>query len=417
MDTDRNRPTPPTGKLSADARLTLLLQGLFTFAYVMSGTFLNLYLWRLTEDLWVNGFYNFIVFISTAVSFLISGGFAKRFGKMPVFRIGIGLYTVFYLFVVAAGTQVVTYYELFAVFFGIASGLYWIGFWTLTYEVSNDGNRLRFIGLNSVVSTAANLTAPLVSAGIFLVMPGLHGYLVIFALAFLFYLATALISHRIRHKVPSAREKRYYIRHMTIVFRRNKAWRKAVFGNLLFGARQGVQLLLPVLLLYQTFGEEDRIGLLNAVLSFFSILASYLFSRFAREAHIRTCLACGAVLTTAGASLLMTGLSPVTVVGFMLAGAIGNPVIQSSLDGYNYKLIGGLPLRGEMRIEALVLREVCWNIGRACAVMLMVLIADDLSGFRLSAVVVFIMAAQLLLAVFVEKPARSTKEPAASAAG
>ncbi|MBW7456245.1 hypothetical protein K0U00_19620, partial [Paenibacillus sepulcri] len=79
--------------------------------------------------------------------------------------------------------------------------------------------------------------------------------------------------------------------------------------------------------------------------------------------------------------------------------------------------IGGLPLRGEMRIEALVLREVCWNIGRACAMMLMVLIADDLSGFRLSAVVVFIMAAQLLLAVFVEKPARSTTEPAASAAG
>ena len=64
---------PDERKLSREAFITLWMQSLFTFGSVMSGTFLNLYLWPIAESLWVNGMFNITVFLFTSISFVIGG--------------------------------------------------------------------------------------------------------------------------------------------------------------------------------------------------------------------------------------------------------------------------------------------------------------------------------------------------------
>lgn len=65
---------PPESRLSKDAVTALIIHCCFQFGASMSGLFLNLYLWRLTQDLAVNGIYNIIVFILTPPAFALGAG-------------------------------------------------------------------------------------------------------------------------------------------------------------------------------------------------------------------------------------------------------------------------------------------------------------------------------------------------------
>ena len=105
-------------QLSKEARIALFIHGCFQFGASMSGLFLNLYLWRLTEDLVINGVFNIIVYGMTPFAFAIGGWIAKKKDRMVTYRLGIALITVFFLVVIFAQEKVVTYYPLFAAFNG-----------------------------------------------------------------------------------------------------------------------------------------------------------------------------------------------------------------------------------------------------------------------------------------------------------
>jgi MFS transporter, YQGE family, putative transporter len=318
------------------------------------------------------------------------------------------LFAIFYLAVLVAREDVLTYYPLFAIFFGIANGVYWIGYWVLFYEVADDRNRLRFIGLQSVVMTTSNLSAPLLAGAIFVFAAGMTGYLVLFGLSFVFFLAATMVSLLLRH--AGGRRKSYYLSHMGLVMRKNSAYRKVTYGHLLYGLKQGILLLLPPILLYQVLQGENLVGFFNAFASLLSVIASYLFSRFARERHIKKYLFFGSLVTTFGAVTLFFGLSVTTVAFFMIAITMLNPLIQSSFDGYYYKLIGRLPLRGEMRVEALVVRELCWNVGRSITIFALIMLAEDLNGIWLTVIVALTMAVPMLLLFLIEdQPGNETE--------
>lgn len=49
-------------QLSREACIALFIHGCFQYGASMSGFFLNTYLWRLTEDLVINGIFNIIIY-------------------------------------------------------------------------------------------------------------------------------------------------------------------------------------------------------------------------------------------------------------------------------------------------------------------------------------------------------------------
>lgn len=398
---------PEERKLSREAAVSLIMQGLFIFGSTMSGTFMNLYLWRLTNSIGVNGMFNAILYAFTALGFIVGGKMVKRKGVMPIYRVGVALIALYYLGVVLAREKMVLLFPLFAVFLGLAGGLYWIGYWSLTYVVSNEANRLRFIGLSSVMSTVAALAAPLVSAAVFSFSEGLRGYVIVFSIAFLLFLCTAVLSFRIQ--VPGVRRKTYYLAHMIPLVRKNAAWRNAVVGNILFGFKQGALIFLPTILVYQVLQEENRVGYLNAALSLLSITVSYLFSRYASAQGTRIYLLVTVTLYSVGALMLVSGVSVWTVLVFMVFHSVCGPVKAGTYDGYFYRLIGTLPMKGELRVETMVIREVCWNIGRISFVVLLIAFVRDLEAAWLPWLVLLAMASQYALVLLMERsePARA----------
>lgn len=392
---------PDEKRLSRDAVITLWMQSLFVFGSVMSGTFLNLYLWRIAESLWVNGMFNIMVFLFTSIGFIVGGKMTKQLDKMVSYRLGIALHALFYLAVVISGENVATYYLIFAMFLGTAGGFYWTGYWTLLYDVSNDNNRIRFVSLNMATSTTASLAGPIAAGLVFNISDDFYGYMIVFTIAFIAFVINAIISFRI--KPTNNIRKTYYLRHMLLVIRKDRRWRKSLYGCIIIGMKQGVMQFLPFILLFHVLKEEALVSYLGAMLAAISIAVSYTLSRMAKDFRPRLYIFWSSMGYLLAALLLLYEISLFTVIGYMVLQSICNPIKSNAYDTYFYRLIGTLPLKGKLRTESIVVRELCWNLGRTIVVFLLISLASDLNAPWLPWVIIITSAFQFILLFFVEE--------------
>ena len=398
----------PSRRLSSEAVLTIGIHSLFQFGASMAGLFLNLYLWRLTEDLVVNGIYNIIVFLLTPVGFLTGAWLAKRTDRLVTYRIGIVLTALFYLLVILAGTAVVNHYVWFGLFNGFASGMYWTAYLVLMYEVSTGANRIRFLGLNTTFFSLAGLAGPAVAGTIIGIMEGLTGYLVTFSLSLVLFVAAAVISLRIRP--AETRHKAFYMNLVPLAIRRRPAWLKSLLAFFLWGLFQGITLFLPNIMLYRTVGREDWVGYLTIFFSGLVILSSVTISRFGREHLGRLYVLLSSVGVAAGAAFLFIDFKFWTVAVFMVMFSLGNPLMQNTLSNGYYRQIALLPLKGQLRNEAVVLRETFLNAGRVLSIVALLVFAANLESAMLPAVLFAAALTQTLIFFLVENPARQPAE-------
>ncbi|WP_409344988.1 MFS transporter [Paenibacillus sp. MBLB4367] len=398
----QNRPQiPQEMRLSADAKMSLLLHGSFQFGASMSGLFLNLYLWRLTESLWVNGLYNIIVYAISPFAFALGGWIVKKKDRMYTYRIGVMLIALFYLAVVIAQENVAEFYYLFAICNGIASAFYWSAYLTLMYDVSTEQNRIRYLAFNMISFTAAGLVGPALAGFVISKNDGLQGYIIVFTLAFVMFVLTTLGSFRI--KAIASRHKAYYLKLAGIMMKRNKAWLHSLFAFFVLGLFQGIMLFLPNIMLFQTIPREDWVGYFGVLFSFVTIVAGYLISRFAKS-HLGRLYsfiaACGFVI---GALLLFWQISLFTVVLFMVMYSLCNPLQGNSITSYYYTMIGKLPLKGHFRVESVVARESFVNAGRVISIFAFIWLVPDMTGYWLPGVLLVCALAQFAIVFLLKK--------------
>jgi Major Facilitator Superfamily. len=397
----KGTPLPPERRLGKDAVTSLIIHSCFQFGASMSGLFLNLYLWRLTEDLTVNALYNLIVFAITPPAFAVGGWIAKKLDRMAVYRMGIVMIAVFYLLVVVTQEKVPDYFAWFAVFNGIAAGFYWTGYLVLQYDVSTEANRIRYLAVNMVTFNSAGLAGPALAGYLIQRNEGLQGYILIFTIAFIMFVVAAAISFRIPAAV--SHHKVYYLKFMGLVMRRNRRWLKGLYGFLVLGLFQGIMLFLPNILLFQAVGREDWVGYLGVFFSSLTVAAGYVISRKAQKEHVRAYMLLSTAGVAAGASLMLFGVQLWSVVLFMILFSICNPLAVNSLTSYYYRLIGTLPLKGQLRIESVVMRELFLNIGRVASIALLIAFAGDVQSVWLPVLLFATALLQFTIALLVEE--------------
>lgn len=388
-------PIAPERRLGKDAVTALIIHGCFQFGASMSGLFLNLYLWRLTQDLYVNGIYNIIVFLFTPLAFAVGGKITKLKDRMVTYRLGIVMIAVFYLLVVLAREHVAAWYVPFAIFNGIAGGFYWTGYLVLMYDVSTEQNRVRFLAVNMVVFNSAGLIGPALAGFIIQLSGGLQGYIFVFLIAFVMFVAASAVSFRIPMIV--SHHKAYYLRLVGLVMRRNGLWVKGLAAFLILGLFQGIMLFLPNILLFQTVGREDLVGYLGVCFSALTVGTGYVISRRVGKEPVRKFVLYSSAGIVLGAAFLLYDVRVWTVIVFMIAFSICNPLAVNTLTSYYYGLIGKLPLKGQLRVESVVMRETFLNTGRVVSIVLLLCFAGDLASVWLPVILAVMAVCQFAL--------------------
>jgi YQGE family putative transporter len=395
----RRAQVAPEQQLSREARVALFIHGCFQIGASMSGLFLNLYLWRLTEDLVINAIYNIIVYGMTPFAFAIGGWIAKKKDRMVTYRFGIALITVFFLAVIFAQENVVTYYPLFGIFNGLALGLYWVGYIVLMYDVTDSRNRVRYMGINMIVFNTAGLAGPALSGFLINLFEGLRGYLFTFATASTLFGIASFFSLRIPR--IHAHHRTYYLKYSILMMKRSKQWMLSLIGFLILGLLQGMMLFLPNILMFQTVGREDQVGYLAVGFALLTILTGLYISRRGEQTHIRRDLLIASLFIIVGASFLLIDIRLWTVIVFMSVYSLMAPLIVNTLTFYYYRIMDGLPLRGLFRIESVVIREFFLNVGRVLSIVLQVVFASRIDSPALPVVLILAAVVQLFIILLV----------------
>lgn len=392
---------PPELRLSAEAVTSTAIHGFYQFGASMSGVFLNLYLWRLTEDLVINALYSLIAFAVSPVGFAVGGKLVKTRDRLVAYRAGIAMTALFYLLVIMAGTAVVKWYWLFGFMSGVASSFYWVGYLTLMYDVSTETNRIRFIGLNSIAFNAGGLAGPALAGTIIGMSGGLSGYITVFTISFFMFLLAALGSFRLKPAV--SHHKAYYLKMMPLLYAKNGMFRRGLYGWLLMGLHQGLMLLLPNLLLYRVLESERLVGYLGAAFLGLTMLTSYAMSRFGKPEKARMYVLISSVAYAAGALLLIGGYQVWVVLAFLALYHAFVPLQANTYSAHYYNLVGKLPLKGHLRVETIVGREVFLNLGRVSSLLVMLLLSENLESPWIVVVILVATLAQIPIVWLIDR--------------
>ncbi len=387
-------------RLSKDAINILINHAIFQFGGSLSIIFVNLYLWRLTNSLWVNGMYNLVALLAQAATTIMIGKMSKRKGRTTIYRYGIFMTALFYLLIVLIREDIVTYFYLFALLRGLAQGLYWVAYFTIVHEVSSDQNRHRYLGWNQMVMGSNNLLAPALAGFVIGLFTGLTGYMIVFSIAFcMFFIATI---RSFRFKKESIRHRNYYMKYLGLILKKEKAFKSALIGWFVIGFPQGILMYIPPILIYSIFENEGVVGYLNAGFLAVSILSSYVISRFANIAHTKRYLWIAGTGFLLAGSFLTWEIAIWSVIVFMVTLNIFKPLQANAYAAYYFQWINRIPLGSEFRVESVVLRETIINIGRGLGIISFMVFSDGINTNTVAYVILFAMLIQLLLPILIK---------------
>ncbi|MFC0473305.1 MFS transporter [Halalkalibacter kiskunsagensis] len=392
---------PKEKRLSEQAVITLVNHTIFQFGNSLSLIFINLYLWRLTESLLINGLFNLIAILTQAIATILIGKMAKQKGHLAIYRYGIFLTAFFYLCIIVTQENMVDYFYLFALIKGVSQAAYWVSYFTLAHEVSTNNNRHRYLGWNQVSMGMANLIGP-AAAGILISMSTeLTGYMIVFSAAFLMFLVATIGSFRI--KKEESHHKEYYMKYLKLMVKKKPNFGKALLGWFIIGFPQGILMYIPPILLFTIFPDESFVGYMNVVLLSLSIFSIYVISRVGNLESTKLYLFIAAIGMVLSATFLIWEIAIWTVVLFMSIGSLFKPLQANTYAVYYFTWLDKIPLKENFRVESVVLREAIINFGRGIGIVIFMIFSQDINPISIPWIIVFVMSIQLVMPFLVKE--------------
>lgn len=368
-----NQQTHPARRLEKPAKLLLVLHAIFTLAVTLSNLFLNVYLWKIQKDYRDIAVFNLMVFLFTAIAFILAGAVLSRSGRGAVYRAGLAVYAIFFVAILFLREQAVTYVLPIGALLGLASGFYWVAFNVLTFDVTSVRDRAIFFGLNGFATSGVGMLAPLISGYITSSLPDLGGYRLIFMISLALFLITGVISIFLADRRD---DHPYELAKVLRSVQDDKAWREVMTGTFFYGIREGIFAFIINLLVYVSTNSEWHLGWFYAINSALGMVSNYTVGRMLNKTNRSRLLFVGAVVMFGAAALLMFGFKFSTLLLFGVVNAIFLPCLAIPFSTITYEVISRIPHAAELRVEYIVTREIFLNLGRVIPVFLLILMFD-----------------------------------------
>ncbi|MBD8068674.1 MFS transporter [Bacillus sp. PS06] len=353
--------------MNSHQKRLLWIHGAYGLASTMAGLFLNLYLWRISNDMNVNAIYMIGTFLFGPLAFWVGGKIAKKFDRLFSYQLGIALTAFFYILVVLLQETVATIPFWIGVLSGFSTGMYWLGFFVILYDIVETKDRSAFMGKQMAVLGTVTTTGPAFAGFVITRFDSLIGYTVIFTLATILFITGFILSFKLPRDHYAKRNLR-----IPLIFRFNRRFftmKKMWPGWIIWGGCEGLIFFLPMLLIYQELNSEFLVGLTTILLGVIAIVSSLWHSKHNPfEKQHQTVLYTWILYVIAAAPLLFN-VNLFSVFVFIIANEICKALLSVSYFGYFLKVVEVLPKRSGLRTEMLVYREWLVNLGRTISVL------------------------------------------------
>jgi YQGE family putative transporter len=357
-------------ELNKEIKLLLLIGGLYALSVALSNTFVNVYLWKQSEDFVSLSIYNLFIVIMQPITFVLAGRWAKKIDRITVLRLGVIFLSGFYLTVLMLGENAGNYLVLLGILLGIGYGFYWLSFNVLTFEITEPETRDFFNGFLGLLNSFAGMIGP-ISAGLVIThMEKLTGYNMIFSLSLGLFVVAVILSFFLKRRPAAGRYK------LLNVFRLRKQsfnWRRILYANFFQGLREGSFAFVVIVWVFVSTGSELAIGTYGLIASGISFISYYLVGRFLPKSFRKKAILVGSIFLYAAVFIIVFDQNFSLLITYGIVISMAYPLLLVPYLSITYDVIGSSENAEELRIEYIVIRELYLNGGRIISILVLLL--------------------------------------------
>ncbi|MFZ5353586.1 MAG: MFS transporter [Bacillota bacterium] len=355
------------------AKLLLVISALYTFAMGLSGIFVNVYFWKQTNDFKVIVLYNMIHYIATPIAFITGGAIAKKRNGIWSLRLGLLLYSIFYILILFYGNKGATYIYALGFIYGLAIGFYWLAFNTLSFDFTDVNNRDTFNGYNGSCAGVAAAISPWISGFIISLFKGMRGYAYVFGITFLIFLLLVLISTIISCKRYDSK-----LDIKTVLHGGCKDWNIIKWATVLWGFRDVVIVYIVNILIIETMKSELLLGKIILAGSLITSASYVLVQRIIKPPKRQLAVILGTAGSMLAVVLIAIKVNYLTILSYIVIDSFFIPFYIIQLTSATFNVISRA--RDEdLRIEYIINKDIALNAGRvlSSAVLFILLLLFD----------------------------------------
>lgn len=344
----------------------LCIGGLYTLSISLSNTFVNIYLWKQTNNFFDIACYNLTIYTFQAITFYFSGKLATKIDRVISLRIGVIVLSLYYITVLIMGGQAGNFYVVLGIVLGIGYGFYWLSFNLLTFEITEPETRDFFNSFLGSMTSLAGMIGPPTAGFVISRMNGDKGYHMIFFISLLLFLCAVLLSFLLvkRERIGS-----YKVFPILRERRVNNNWKKITIAHFCQGLREGTFLFVISIYIFLVTNDEMALGiygLINSVISFgMYLLTVKLLKKFKRKKMILV----GGVLLFISVFFILNNITFTKFIIYAVCISIAYPILLAPYNSLTYDVIGQAKNSRNHRIEYIVVREWFLNAGRITSVL------------------------------------------------
>ncbi|GIM45112.1 hypothetical protein DNHGIG_06610 [Collibacillus ludicampi] len=343
-------------ELPYSLRVLLVISALFTLATALSSAFVNVYLWRQNQSLVILAVYNGLQFLMMPLMFYL-GRILRPKRMEPYLRLGIFFHALFYASVLFIGNRSLSY--LLGLVLGIGAGFYWFSFNLLVVRIARGKWRIVFNSFMGVLSSLANMAAPLLSGFLIARIHKEIGYSLIFASSLTLFAIAFFISARLRGELFEERP-------APLFCRRHPNWNRVLIGSFFQGLREGVFTFLAVILVYLATKNEVSLGQYAALTSLISSLSFFFVGKILKWNWYNESMLIGSFFSTGAIALFVLNMNYSTILWYGIMTALFTPLFAVPFGTRVYQVIDEAHHLFER--EYIVEREITLNLGRILSI-------------------------------------------------
>ncbi|MGN7358295.1 MFS transporter [Paenibacillus sp. SAF-054] len=361
-----------TAHLDRQSQLLLAVNGLIVLAAALSGTFLNVYLWKSKQDYVMIGWFTVAQQIAVGLTFWIGGKWVKEYNKMNALRAGIVLSGLFYLVVLWIGTDVVHWIWPLGILLGVSIGIFWLAFNVVYFEVTNRENRDLFNGWVGLLGSITGIIGPWFSGLLITWLKGDKGYRLIFTISLVIYALAVVLSFFLKKRDRGSNY--HWMEPVAQLRAKGSPWRLMAPGLAAQGIREGVFAFLIGLLVFVATKQEAKLGQFSLITSAISLLTYWIAGKWYKPRYRSAGMLAGAVLLWIVILPLFwrTGYGPLLILG--IGSAIFMPLYILPMIASGFDLMGLSDETVEKRVELVVLRELSLMVGRLIGAFVFIIV-------------------------------------------
>jgi YQGE family putative transporter len=356
--------------LSRQSILLLAVNGMFAAANALSGTFVTIYLWKAKNDFALIAWFAIANQITMALTFWIAGKWVKEHNKMHALRLGVAVSALFYILILWLGVRAVDYVMWLGVVMGLASGLFWIAFNIVYFEVTNPETRDKFNGVAGLLGSGAGMIAPWLSGYFITHMKDTTGYRLIFTISLVIFLIGVVTSFFLKkRKVQQHYDWNYGFK---LLLQKGHPWRKITVGLMAQGVREGVFGFMIGLLVYLSTKNEMSLGNFSLISSAVALISFFVVGKWLKPRWRNLAMLIGILMMIVVIFPFFWQLNYTTLILFGVGTSLFMPLFTIPITSVVFDLIGRNDQTAEKRVEYIVLRELALNAGRLLGTLLFI---------------------------------------------